>query len=196
MRKTLLVLVLIFSLPTYSGEYADQFKLDVLNYLLEQNKTPNKIIKYKDPNGNAAKAVLNPKLNTVKIVAEKLESGVSSDELLAQHKAILKNYVDAFNKYPGEYDLEYLDSLDQAVQNNLRGYINIEKVNDDATVDEVQKSVLNSMKPIHKMIGHVLINGLQQEISNKKFSQEFTPLAKDKLILFSNQTAQILDGHN
>ena len=140
----------------------------ISNYLLEQNKTPNKIIKYTDPNGSVAKAVLNPKLNTVKIVAEKLESGESSDELMTQHKAILKNYVDAFNKYPSEYDLEYLDLLDMAVQNNLRAYINIEKVNDDATVDEVQKSVLNSMKPIHKMIAHVLINGLQQEINNKK----------------------------
>ena len=61
MKRLFFALLLIFHFScVFAGEELDQFKKDISDYLLEQNKTPSKIIKYSDNNGNIARAVLNP----------------------------------------------------------------------------------------------------------------------------------------
>jgi hypothetical protein len=86
--------------------------------------------------------------------------------------------------------------LEQSVQVSLRGYDYIEKINEDTSVDEAQKNMLNAMKPMHKILVFAFINGLQQDINNKKFSEKFTPLAKDKLVIFFNRASMVFDAQN
>jgi hypothetical protein len=182
--KLMLVLLVAFHCSAaLAGMEFDQFKKGISGYVLEQNKTPNKIIKYSDSNGNVAREVLSPEKATRLVEELKHESGFAEkiETALEQYRPVTQNYLTAFNQLPAQYEAEYLDHFDFIYQLLIASINSHRDDNFDAIKDEgARKQKRESVKSLQVMAS-LFLQMLEQQINEKKFSAAFTPLAKAKL---------------
>jgi hypothetical protein len=181
-----LILTLLFTFncsSVFAGMEFEQFQKGISEYLLEQNKAPDKIIKYGDSNGNVARAVLSPEramrlvgeLKHEKDYAEKIETA------LELFKPVTENYMGAFNRQPGQYEVEYLDHYDVIYQFLIASINAHQQENFDAIKDkDLRKKKRESAKAMQVMPA-LFLQMLEQQINQKKFSAAFTPLAEARL---------------
>ncbi|MEW5943977.1 MAG: hypothetical protein AB1710_09020 [Pseudomonadota bacterium] len=184
MKKLIFTLLLTFHFScTFAGDELGLLKKDISDYLTEQNKTPNQIIKYSDGNGNVARAVLNP--DRAKRFIDEIRKGSDYPEklkvALEQYKPISQNYMTAFNRSPGQYDTEYLDHFDFLFQLMVANASPIRNVNFDAIKDEGMKAMLQASAKMMQAMPTLFLVTLEKQIKDKKFSEAFTPQAVAKL---------------
>lgn len=161
----------------------EQFREDISSYLAEQGKNPQRIIKYSDSNGNVARAVLNP--DRARILIEELKKGGDYSQklkdILEQHKPISRSYSNAFTQFPGQYDAEYLDDFEFNYQLINASTKIIRDLNTAAIKDENMRAMLQATAKMMQSINTLILKSLEQQIREKKFSNEFTPIAVARL---------------
>lgn len=184
MKRLIFTLLLTFHFScAFAGDELGLLKKDISNYLSEQNKTPNQIIKYSDGNGSVARAVLNPD-RAKRFIDEIVKESDYPEKLkavLEQYKPISQNYMTAFNQSPGQYDAEYLDHFDFLFQLMVANASPIRNVNFDAIKDEGMRAMLQASAKMMQAMPSLFLVMLEKQIKDKKFSEAFTPQAIAKL---------------
>lgn len=184
MYKLLLILLAAFHCSAaFAGMEFDQFKKGISEYLLEQNKTPNKIIKYSDSNGNVARVVLSPESASRLVEEVKHDSGYAEEieTALELYRPVTQNYLAAFNRLPGQYEVEYLDHFDFIYQLLIASINSLREENFNAIKDEGTRKQKRESAKMMQAMPSLFLQMLEQQINEKKFSAAFTPLAKAKL---------------
>jgi hypothetical protein len=184
MSKLILTLLVAFHCSAaVAGMEFEQFKEGISEYVLEQNKTPNKIIKYSDSNGNVARVVLSPERATRLIEEARHESGYAEEieTALELYRPVTQNYLAAFNRLPGQYEAEYLDHFDFIYQLLIASINSHRDDNFDAIKDESKRKQKQESVKSLQVMASLFLQMLEQQINEKKFSAAFTPLAKVKL---------------
>jgi hypothetical protein len=182
-RLILTLLVALHSSAVFAGMEFEQFRKGVSEYVLEQNKTPNKIIKYSDSNGNVARTVLSPERAARLVEEVRHESGYAEkiETALELYAPVTQNYLAAFNRLPGQYEAEYLDHFDFIYQ-LLLASINSHREEDfDAIKDKGARKQKRESAEAMQAMPALFLQMLEQQINENKFSAAFTPLAKAKL---------------
>lgn len=193
MKKVLVVFLASISLSmAHAGQEVDGFKSDIKNYLSEQQKKPDKIIKYTDKNGMIAKSVLNPG-RIEGLVAEVLAEANGAENLkstLELFKPIASNYGFAFGKYKGEYNEEYLDSLELSYRLVLSGFKPLVAIKVGDVTDDSLRAILTAGISMARSIPPVFSDLLNKQIKNGDFGPEFRSQAearREKFILLGQQ---------
>lgn len=195
MKRLIFTLLITFHFScAFAGDEIGLLKRDISDYLSEQNKTPNQIIKYSDGNGSVARAVLNP-IRAKRFIDEIRKESNYPEKLkavLEQYKPISQNYMTAFNQYPGQYDAEYLDQFDFIFQLMVENASPMRNINFDAIKDEDVKAMLQASVKMVQAMPSLFLVVLEKQIKDKKFSEAFTPQAIAKLNHFRGIQSQAL----
>jgi hypothetical protein len=186
----------VVSLSPASGKsQLDQYREDISAYLAEQGKNPQHIIKYSDSNGSLARAVLNP--DRLKLLVEELRKEADYPQklkvALEQHKPISQGYSNAFTQFPGQYDAEYLDDFEFGYQFINASTNTIRDINTGAIKDESMRSMVQAATKMMQSLNTLILRVLEQQIKEKKFSEEFTPIATARLNRLKASQIQIAD---
>lgn len=184
MNKLFLAVFLIFHTSfAYAGEKFDSLKKEIADYLVEQNKTPDKIIKYGDSNGNLALTILSPN-KVVDVLAEisQEKDYPSKLWLLTQrYDPIGHKYGNAFEQSQGQYDAEYLDYFEVFYWLMVANAKQLQKVNFDSVGDENVKAMMqNNINKAIEFPAYVL-GVLDKQIKNKQFREDHTERAIARL---------------
>ncbi len=177
---TALQFFVLYTSSTLAGKEFDQFSKDMASYLTEQNKNPNKIIRYSDQNGSYAKAVLKPERAKIVLaeVSEEIGSADKLGQLLDSYKPTAENYVKAFNQFPGKYDEEYLDSYEFMYLLLGASFKPLQSMNLNEISDENLRSMAQAAEKMASVIPALMLSGLEKQIADQKFLPEFTPRAQ------------------
>jgi len=169
--------------PAPSKKPIEQFTEDISSYLSEQAKNPAHVIKYSDSNGSVARAVLNP--DRARLLIEELKKdGNYSQKLKAtmeKYKPISLGYSNAFTQFPGQYDAEYLDSFEFTYQLINASTNAFRDLNTAAIKDENMRTMMQAAEKMMQSLNGLVLKSLEQQIKEKKFSEEFTPIAVARL---------------
>lgn len=167
----------------FAGDEFNQLMADISTYQSEQRKAPDHIIKYSDDNGNVARSVLNPdrakrfidEIMNEPHYAEKLK------EVLYQYKPITQNYVKAFDRSPGQYDAEYLDHFEFYFQLLVANGASMRNLHLETIQNEGQRALLEAFSKLVLAMPSILLDMLEKQINDNKFSEPFKPQAVAKL---------------
>jgi hypothetical protein len=192
--KILIFTLLFFFSYVFAGDEFVLLKKDIVDYRLEQNKTPKQIIKYSDDNGNVARAVLNPDRakHFINEISKESDYSEKLKAILEQYKPISQNYIAAFNQSPGQYDAEYLDHLDFLFQLMVANASLIQDVRFDTIKDEGLRAMLQASAKMVQAMPSLFLVILEKQIKEKKFSEAFTPQAISKLNYMRGIQSQLL----
>ena len=184
MKKLILTLLIAFHCSySFAGESLELFKKEISDYLVEQNKVPDKIIRYSDSNGNFARVVLNPDnaRQLIEEVKHESDSEKTLEAVMVQYKPITQNYTDAFDRLPGQYEVEYLDHFDFIYQFLMASIKPIQKEQFDAIKDTGTRQQKQESAKLMQEMPTLFLMMLEKQIKEKKFSDGFTPLAMARL---------------
>lgn len=184
LHRTALALTLsLWGFAAHAGPAIDQFKQDIAAYQAAQSTAPDRVIRYSDPQGALARAVLNP-ARVQPFIAETLEEVDGSDKLkavLEAYKPISVKYAKAFDQLHGKYDAEYLDSFESMLQITLSGLKPLKDIKPQDIPDETMRPMLEAAIKMATAMPAILLKVLEKQVDEGKFSADFTPVARVRL---------------
>lgn len=187
MRHTILTLACAtLSLSTQvaqAGPLLDQFTADLRAYQAVQSTAPDRVIRYGDPQGALARAVLDP-ARVQPMVAEALEEVDGGDKLkaaLESYKPISVKYAKAFEQLPGKYDDEYLDSFESMYRITLGGMKPLQSVKAQDIPDAAMRQMVEAAIKMAQALPAMLVSLLEKQVADGKFSASFEPMVKARI---------------
>lgn len=184
MKRVILAILFVFQFScAYAGEEFEKFIKDMATLSSEQSKTPDKIIKYSDSNGEIARAVLNPE-RVVRIQNElkyEINPWFKLKLMSDQYAPIATNYDSAVRQFPGQYDAEYMDLVECVyhLANNM-AKLSIEFDRSIAR-DDARKPLVEEISKKVQIIPVIALKKIEAEITENRFSPTFTPKAIARL---------------
>lgn len=196
LRKTFLCFCAVVALGlasvAWAGPELDHLRADLQRYSIEQSKTPNKIIRYSDPNGNLVKDVLNPQ--RMRVVLGEINAGPKWFEdlrgLIGDYAEIVKNYPAAFGQVYGSYDQEYLDALESSFLLSFYGLVRVYTLDpnppkiatsDQAAAYKKEFQDLQRSIPPQRTFLQSCIDQLDRNIKTNKFRPDMVAIATTRL---------------
>lgn len=183
-HHTALALALsVGALTAHAGPALDQFKQDIAAFTAAQAATPGKTIQYTGPQGALARAVLNPG-RIPSVVDEALAEPNGGDQIkaaLEAYKPISVRYAGAFERLPGKYDAEYLDSFEAMCQITLGGLKPLKDIKPQDIPDEAMRPLLEAAIKMAMAMPAILLKVLEKQVDEGKFTADFTPVARARL---------------
>lgn len=185
LHRTALALTLsLWGIAAHAGPAIDQFMRDIAAYQAAQSTTPDRVIRYSDPQGALARAVLNPAW-VQPIMAETLEEVDGIDKVKAVHEAykpIFEKYVKAFNQLHGKYDAEHLDAFESLLQINLATKTVLQNIKPQDIPDETMRPIFEAAVKMMSAMPAILLKALEKQADDGKFSADFTPVARARIV--------------
>ncbi|TDP82287.1 hypothetical protein EV672_106250 [Aquabacterium commune] len=173
----------LWGFAAHAGPAIDQFKQDIAAFTAAQAANPDKTIQYTDPQGALARAVLNPG-RIPSVVDEALAEPNGADQIkaaLEAYKPISNRYAGAFERLPGKYDGEYLDSFEAMYQVTLAGLKPLKDVKPQDIPDETLRPMLEAAVKMAAAMPAILVKVLEKQVDAGKFSADFTPVARARI---------------
>ncbi|MDI1350174.1 hypothetical protein [Aquabacterium sp.] len=184
LHRTALALALsVGALTAHAGPAIDQFKQDIAAFTAAQAATPGKTIQYTGPQGALARAVLNPG-RIPSVVDEAFAEPDGHQQIkaaLEAYKPISVRYAGAFDRLPGKYDAEYLDSFEAMCQITLAGLKPLKDIKPQDIPDETMRPLLEAAVKMALAMPAILLKVLENQVDEGKFSADFTPVARARL---------------
>ncbi len=199
MNKLFLAVFLILHTSfAYAGEKFDSLKKEIEDYLVEQDKMPDKIIKYGDSNGNIALTILSPKkvVDVLDEISQEKDYPSKLWLLTQRYNPIGHNYGNAFEQSPGQYDAEYLDYFEVFFWLMVANTKQLQKANYDSVKDENVKAMIqNNLKKAIEFPTY-LLGVLDKQIKNKQFREDHTEKAIAQLKYLREVQSQRISASN
>jgi|GEM_PF-3302476 len=191
MRKFFVFLVLNFcALAAGAGPEIESFRQDIAALTAAQEKNPNRIIRYADKDGALARAVLNP-ARAMRLLAEggeEINAAETMKSTLNMLTPVARHYQLAFNQLPGKYDEEYLDSFELTYTLLLNSMLKLQAIDVDEVKDENTRKMIVAVRDRVKSLPPVLLQGVQKQLDQGKFSSSFRPQAQARLDQLKSRT--------
>lgn len=183
--------VLLFQAGAFADEVLRQFSSELLLHEGRQVLQTGKPLRYADGEAGAAlRRLLDPERTAQ--VLDRLDaatrSGAGAPDLNQQVKPLLQRYAKAFEQWPGEYEPEYLDSLNWVVQTTKRGLAQVAaaaaapRAGDDPAMRQL---LVNSRGLL------IAVSGLlERQLRDKLAANVFSPAGADRASDLAGQLAQ------
>lgn len=185
LHRTTLALTLslplsLWCIAAHAGPALDQFKHDIAVFQAVQSTAPDRVIRYSDPQGALARAVLNP-ARVQPMVAETMEEVDGADKLkavLETYKPISVKYAKAFEQLHGKYDAEYLDSFESMFQITQSGMKQLQNLKPQDIPDEAMRPMLEAAIKMAQAVPGMLLSLQDKQVADGKFSVDFIPVVR------------------
>ena len=192
MIKLLTAIACLFYLTSaFADAEIETLNQNIENYLTEQNKTPKQLINYKNSNGNLLKALLSEEHSDLvaKTVTDKSIDIQIRRTTSKKLNDIINSYNLAFNQQPNEYDEEHFEANELRFKLMLCSAKNPEFFSLPNATPQ-QKEQLTALL---KLTPPIQLARIKKEITEGKYSKEFTPIAESRLKQLESLALELKD---